>query len=86
MGEPPIESTPAPRVEGEREPCLALASLGFPIVFLALLGHGLAIFVVRQGYWIPGPAGESAWMALVTVGITAGLLLSIWRGGSLTRS
>ncbi len=86
MGERPIEITPAGRIEGEREPCLALASLGFPIVFITLLGHGLAIFVVRQGYWIPGPTADTTWMVLLAFGLTLGLVLSAWRGSSLKRN
>ena len=84
MGERPIEA-PAAR-EDEGAPCVAIASLGFPIVFLTLLAHGLGIYVVRQGYWIPSPALEQAWTAFLVVGIGAGLILSAWRGAGLRRN
>lgn len=86
MGERPIEITTAGRGEGEGERCMVLASLGFPIVFLTLLGHGLGIFVIRQGYWVPGPTADTAWTALVAGGLVLGLALSAWRGTSLKRN
>jgi hypothetical protein len=80
MGERPADGTIGGRVEGEREPCGAIASLGFPIMFLALLAHGLAVFLVRNGFWAPGPLAEAAWTAIVGAGLAIGLVMSVWRG------
>lgn len=58
------------------EPCLALASLGFPVVLITLLLHGLGIFLVRQGIWLPGPSVDQAWTGLMMGGVALGLSLS----------
>lgn len=85
MGERPIEAAPGAR-EDEGASGVAIASLGFPVVFLTLLAHGVGIYVVRQGYWIPGPFADKAWTAILVVGIGAGLCLSACRGHALRRN
>lgn len=60
----------------ECEPGLALASLGFPLVLITLLGHGLGIFLVRHGIWLPGSTADLAWSTLLIGGVLGGLGLS----------
>ena len=59
------------------EPRLALALLGFPVVLITLLLHGLGVFIVRQGIWLPHPSVVQAWTGLKIGGVMLGLSLSV---------
>ena len=73
------EGPPEPAAATDREPaCVAIAALGFPIVFLTLIAHGLGIFFVRQGYWMPSPAADALWTGIVVFGLVAGIAVSAW--------